>query len=97
MDLPNASWRAVLAGEDTGRIKNELITAEATATVLVWRTQQAVNHPVDLDGFTNRVEEFHAMFALVRHIDAWTFAIEYTKLLDRLAATRRSPRGQTTA
>jgi hypothetical protein len=80
------------AGESTSR--DGAILTEAAATALAWRTLEIVEAPpleaANAEVHIRRVEEFKALFALVKRIDASHFALRYVEMCDRLARLKKS-------
>jgi hypothetical protein len=84
--------RDLLARESTSR--DGAILTEAAATALAWRTLEIVEAPpleaANAEVHIRRVEEFKALFALVKRIDASHFALRYVEMCDRLARLKKS-------
>ena len=82
--------RALLAGQSTGR--DSVILTEAAAIALAWRTLNIIegkpHDAANADEHTKRVEEFRALFAIAKRIDAFPFALRYVEMCDRLARSR---------
>jgi hypothetical protein len=78
-----SDMRDLLAGETTGR--DGPILVEAVAVALAHRTIEIVSGSKSPAAFSNRIDEFTALFRLVRRADARLFAVRYVEMCDRLA------------
>jgi anthranilate phosphoribosyltransferase len=79
--------RKILAGEETGR--GPLIIAQAIATALAFRTQQALTVVADGIGHVNRMNEFSALFGLVQRCDVTTLTMYFVGACDQIAMAEK--------
>jgi hypothetical protein len=83
--------REILAGLKTGR--DQLIMVQAVATALAYRSleiattkqQESDGRDVIVERFNSRMDDFSALFSLVKRCDLSTLALYYTEACTKFA------------